>query len=499
MGGLAAYLDAVKAAGAQQAGARKFAEKARDEIARANSIRSVGKDRAEFGVADPDDIVAMIRKVKGLDVTEQPVPSGGQSSAGPNVSGQFTAFVVQATRDVTLGGVEFQAGAKGLVYNTTRRSSSGGATKVGDKATSPDMLGLSGPRIQRQSFLATVESAIGKAKLSGDAKAVMVGMLRSATGVKKAASGIENVRSGDDSAPLTPEAINAISDFAAADKAGLNKIGKDFGEVAGAGFLLSRYGARSVTFPEKSNNPLVDYEIDGFGISAKWKKGAAPSIKALKSKIEENREAFASPAERKFASVVDAIVAGKSGDTWYAPALIMRTPLAAKLESKFGRDFLAVADGLDRELMAKYNSLARKSKNPVESLYRYMRDEYFSLTGGREAGASPKSAANLANTIAAGGAGLWGFVVSPMGYDLRDRLNRDKGMSAALTKAARMLDVKQIYMSVAAKPKEMTFTVLPFSDATFEFHCQQSAIKPAINKMSFKPVGALAEGEEEED
>ena len=79
------------------------------------------------------------------------------------------------------------------------------------------------------------------------------------------------------------EAIDALG---AAD---LNTIGKDFGEVLGAALLLNMVKTeKGISFPS-GNNPLVDFYIDGYGISSKYKSGAAPTlsniIKNLKSEI----------------------------------------------------------------------------------------------------------------------------------------------------------------------------------------------------------------------
>ena len=68
------------------------------------------------------------------------------------------------------------------------------------------------------------------------------------------------------------EAIDALG------SADLNTIGKDFGEVLGAALLLNMVKTeKGISFPS-GNNPLVDFYIDGYGISSKYKSGAAPTL-----------------------------------------------------------------------------------------------------------------------------------------------------------------------------------------------------------------------------
>lgn len=83
-------------------------------------------------------------------------------------------------------------------------------------------------------------------------------------------------------------------DFGQIGKKSFNNVLNDFGEVAGACFILSKLeGRHSVYFPQESNNAMYDYAIDyndtarQVDISAKANGGAKPSVYVMGSSMIE--------------------------------------------------------------------------------------------------------------------------------------------------------------------------------------------------------------------
>lgn len=61
------------------------------------------------------------------------------------------------------------------------------------------------------------------------------------------------------------------------EKSDLNVIYKNFGEVLGA-IILGRINKKEIVYPLAANEPFIDYYVGNIAYSAKYKKGAAPTI-----------------------------------------------------------------------------------------------------------------------------------------------------------------------------------------------------------------------------
>ena len=467
----------------------------------------VQNDRIMFGSDDADDVTKMIKKVKGIDVNSKVLAPKEKATINGflavNESGKYTGFVVSviAAKPIVLNGKTFEPGTMGVILNAAQTvdKKTGIAGTVAGKQTTPDALHLAtGQKISSTQLLGLTLSAIESSTLDESIKLVMSLMIRDAAVTKKTGT-MDTIDVGEDSIIYSDELKDAVT---AISTGSLNIIGKDFGEVVGAQFLMKRYGGKSLIFPAASNEKLIDYSIDGYNISAKWQKGAAPSVNSILAKMDEVPNEFMENDDKKLRKLLESLLTnGPAGSSWFRGAEIMKTPLYQKVTGEFGTDFSSVKAGLNKKISAKWRSLETKPDG-YSKFYKWLVTEYYSLTESsgtfRSAGRPGTPSEKNMMMLLSNGDEMWPAVISPMGYNLRDTLNKNKKMLAALTKVARMLNVKQIYMNMILKNKEMTFKILPFNKAEFEFHCAHSMNKPGNSKMSFKPSGVLTDDIDEE-
>lgn len=216
------------------------------------------------------DFEDFIKKEFGpQDCSVSEVYPGDQDSR----SGTYTTYVIKFNRDI--GGAN--SGDEVLVVPTSAKSKTGGETTVGSKELTPKDLGLDGKTFSDADSLASsIEGTIeAKYPKHSDMLKSLVEDVRKETKQTKPLSEIQDAK---ETVNMSEETKQAMTSFSVAD---INIMGKNFGEVLGAIFLGKYTGGKDIYFPDASNQALIDFTVDGYKISSKYKKGAAASMTEL--------------------------------------------------------------------------------------------------------------------------------------------------------------------------------------------------------------------------
>lgn len=320
------------------------------------------------------------------------------------------------------------------------------------KQLTPDALGFGGTKTKKTSFVSAVKSAVKASTAPDNIKAFMIELLEA---------------SGKASNIINSKHIEAISD------SDITIVAKDFGEITGAWWYMNQFNkkADSISYPEESNAPLVDYYAhEGkkqIAISAKANEGAPPSIEAIAAvlrdmkyqdaKKEGARKAVIAIADN---STVDGIVmAGKNlpskGYKWLKKNLFK------------GNDFTA----------AECETVLAGYKSPAAVLAE-LAPFYEEI--GRSA------SAEITKRIFDTKAKRYGLIISPLGYSLVDELNNNEVYLSVLNDAAKTIVVSQIYIKINKGNKTVDYTLKEFAASAFKFEYNANAGQPSLKKISFK-------------
>ena len=218
-------------------------------------------------------IEGALRKLK-LDQIKIDVAGAGDYASGSN-SGKFSTYIITFLQDSKLSTLDIKSGdIIKIVDNNPPKGS------IKSKELTPSVLGIpEDKQLQSSALESAVKGSINKAY--GKSNQFMSSFLTELFDLVNKYQPSTTFNSFNDLMPFSEsikynEGIKeAISGLGATD---LNTIGKDFGEVLGAALMLNIVKtSRGISFPS-GNNPLVDFHIDGYGISSKYKSGAAPTL-----------------------------------------------------------------------------------------------------------------------------------------------------------------------------------------------------------------------------
>ena len=269
------------------------------------------------------------------------------------------------------------------------------------------------------------------------------------------------------------EAIDALG---ATD---LNTIGKDFGEVLGAALMLKIVKtSEGISFPS-GNNPLVDFHIDGYGISSKYKAGAAPTLSNIIKDLKP--ENFTEDSEIKLYDLFKIVESNSVINGYIKGAEFMELPSAIKLKELVGNVELE-HKALESFIQDKLNTIGR------EEFYKQYVKPVVDVAGRGVKSFEKIDWAKLekANRYV-------GLLSYPLSLQLIDKLNGKLGdvdlYIDTLRKIVSKLEVKQLYMDVSLKTEEVLFYLKGFGDdnAKLTFEAPNvSTPNPGNGKLGFK-------------
>lgn len=202
----------------------------------------------------------------------------------PQASGAYPAYKITAKEDIkTDYGMELNKGESAYIVCI------GG--KVRKKELTPVSLGLGNKSFDSIDNIVKAVSESDKLKENETVKVFAINMIKQIT---KEVSGkkYKTFTELAEKKSLSRDLSNL--DFGQIDEKSFKNVLNDFGEVAGACFILSKLeGKHNVFFPGESNNAMYDYAIDykdtarQADISAKAGAGAKPSSVTMASSMIE--------------------------------------------------------------------------------------------------------------------------------------------------------------------------------------------------------------------
>lgn len=268
----------------------------------------------------------------------------------------------------------------------------------------------------------------------------------------------------------------AISGLGSTD---LNTIGKDFGEILGAALMLNIINtSKGISFPS-GNNPLVDFHIDGYGISSKYKDGSAPTLSNIIKDLKE--ENFTEDSEKKLYDLFKIIEENSVIDGYIKGAEFMNLSSALKLKE------LAPNISLDNKSLEKFIQ-DQITEEGEEAFYAKYVKPLVSV-----AGRGPKSFDKVNWKKLKKNNKYVGLLSYPLSLQLIDKLNGKLGDGTlfldTLQKIVSKLEVKQLYMDVSLKTEEIQFYLKGFGDqdAKLTFEAPNvSTPNPGNGKLGFK-------------
>jgi len=411
----------------------------------------------------------------GLNSFNISVIGAGDYGNGAN-SGKFTTYLVLFTKDSTISSINIKKGETiKFVDNNPPKGS------IKSKELTPSSLKLpEDTQMNSNSLKSIVTSAIdskyGKSNLFMNSFLIELYDLVSSHSPSTTFNSLlelstfnENIKYGEN----VKEAIDALG------TADLNTIGKDFGEILGAALMLNIVKTqKGISFPS-GNNPLVDFHIDGYGISSKYKSGAAPTLSNIIKDL--NSDNFTEESEVRLYNLFKIVEANNVVDGYIKAAEFMNVESALKLKQLTGNI------SMDSKTLEEFIQKGIKEIGEEAFFYKYVKP--LVEVAGR--GVNNYSQGDW-DKMKKGNkyVGLFSY---PMTMELIDKLNGKAGDGDlyinTLRKIVSKLEVKQLYMDISLKTTEINFHLKGFGDdntkLTFEAP-NVSTPNPGNGKLGFK-------------
>jgi hypothetical protein len=340
----------------------------------------------------------------------------------------------------------------------TSRSSSSPNQKANDKTIrnktlAPSGLGLNGAKIKKDAFIKTVSDAlVAKKDIKPSIKKLCLEILAKSE--------------------KTGQKVDSLEDISDKD---LAIIGKDFGEFSGAWWFINNFAPEHklnmIEYPASVSNALADYSVhDGFKymVSAKYKKGAVPSISNIREVVNGMTPENANDKKAKelILSITDS--SNKEGIV-----------VSAKLVNSEAYQILCKIMKDKNLTDKKIEDYLQTFKN-FDALYSFISKEFYSKIGKDAKVPTIKSAFSPGKSRS-------GIITSPLAYATIDEINKNKIYTNFLTRACQSLEVHQIYFNIT-RQGILQYNVKKFEEESFIFEYHSNAAKPGGNKIGFELV-----------
>ena len=390
-------------------------------------------------------------------------------------SGTYSTYVIKFNRDIQGA----NSGDEVLVVPTSAKSKTGGETTVGSKELTPKDLGLDGNTFSNADSLASsVEGTIdSKYPKHSDMLKSLVEDVRKGT---KQTKSLSEVKDATETINMSEETKEKMTAFSIAD---INIMGKNFGEVLGAIFLGKYTGGKDIYFPDASNQALIDFTIDGYKISSKYKKGAAASMTELisglgKSELsEEEQELY---DKLKVFEKKDKPEKAGGPNAFITLAKSLQLPGIQALTKALGiEENELTAENINSKIIDMISGVSdpeQKSKIVLEKL-----NPFYDAIDHR-----PSKNIQWSNMKSSQ---LYGLVTSPLSYCVADELNKNQSYVKTLKSMVSKTEIKQMYLDFKIGKKQIVFDIKSFNSdsATFKFDIPSiSVTHPTASKLGFR-------------
>lgn len=388
-------------------------------------------------------------------------------------SGKFKTYVLTITKDQG----EFKKGMQAHIVSNVKE----GKSTIAGKSFTPGNLGLTDKTFKNGTAIVKEISPTVKSK-GGDelGNALILLMNDVAAQSKKKFSDISQVKDYTQTIKLSDQTKKALSSILPAD---LDTIGKDFGEVLGAISIGNQVGLESgVRFPG-GNEPLVDFYVDDYGISSKYKQGAAATLTKIIDQIDP--KTLKSKSEKKLYNLVQPAFRGKLvSDNYLTMAKELELPeldLIANLANKSVEE-LSIND-LDQVIRKILKNKIPNAEDPnADKLIKAKLDPFFKAAGTYPS--FPINWGKLTNKKT-----LYGIITSPLAYSVARTMNKDTDYTKGLKEIIGKIEIKQLYLDFDLGKNVATFHLKSFSDPNANFSFVPSNISvnnPNNGNLGFK-------------
>jgi len=391
-----------------------------------------------------------------------------QKNQGESKSGTYPTYKVQLTKAVD----GYKKGESVFIVSTVKE---GASTK--GKALTPNKLGLTTGKFKNALSLAnTIKKNVPNVTNDKSLKELLDSLVDDV--LKGAAKGkfadTAEITKFDQQIPLSERTRKALTKVSPQD---VGMVGSDFGECLGAIALLKSVvnAGSGIVFPAAEANPLADFQLDGFNVSAKYNKGGAATITDTVKNIKP--EQLTTPGQKSLYKLLTTIIRedGVQGPLSIAKALKL--------------------DGMDK--LSQIIKVPVKDIN-AQSINDYLNKLLKSATTDEQKDAiiKKKFAPFFASIKKAPGFPIrwrdispkayYGVITSPLVNYVAASLNSSKVYKKALTDIMSKSEVKQLYLTKNVKQNTARFNLKSFSSSEFEFESSLSIYNPKNKRLAFR-------------
>lgn len=446
-------------------------------------------DELRFGISgDSKQTIDYLNNVvlKGINQQHYTITFEGPDRAkkGDAKSGTYNTYKITVLNPISIEGYKAQSGDIAYIIDNLKAKSN-----IQNKMLTPDGLGLGGKTFKNlDEVKRVIESKlvelVNNESISEVHREFMVLLIDNLRQVKQRYKNITDVAAGaTDQLFFEGEYAEYLSD------PDIAKIAKDYGEILGGIYMLQLTGggAKGLEFPVAANEPLVDFYIDGQGLSMKAGTGASASLSNVASLIAQNPakwEKLMSTQNEKLMLKVVSLFGNESAFIgMFKVAELLNSPGWSYLKELLGDQNLK-AEKLDPKVLTTWVREYFK-KNPDEAYEKF--DTYFTRLNKKPDGWADKQL-QIQDAIARKEG--YGLIFSPLAYHVKDQLNENDLLIDALASVVQKFDVLQLYidLSLNARKKYQKYLLKKFAEGKFLFNATPSVNIPTRNKFSFKMV-----------
>jgi len=391
-----------------------------------------------------------------------------QKNQGESKSSTYSTYKVELIKPVN----DYKKGESVFIVSTVKE---GASTK--GKALTPAKLGLTTGKFTKAVSLAnTIKKNIPNVTNDENLKDLLDSLVNDILAGAAAGKFEDTVEitKYDQQISLSERTKSAITQVSTQD---IGMIGSDFGECLGAIALLKSVvnPGSGIAFPPDEANPLADFTLDGFNVSAKYNKGGAATITDTVKNIKQ--EQLTTPGQKSLYKLLKIII---DKDAVNGPLEVAKTLELEGLQ-KLSEIIKVPVENISTQSINEYLTKILKSATSDEqkdAIIKKKFDTFFKFINKapgfpiRWRDLSPKD--------------YYGIITSPLVNYVAASLNANKIYKKALTDIMSKSEVKQLYLTMNVKQNIARFNLKSFSSSEFEFESSLSIYKPKNKRLAFR-------------
>ena len=329
------------------------------------------------------------------------------------------------------------------------------------KSLTPTNLGLSGKEFTSStSLIGTVESNI-----KSPIKDLLVSLMEDVNNNTKKEN-LDVLENFNETISLSPTTLEFAEDVSESD---INIIGKDFGEILGSILLFNKVNNPVLSYPT-GNNPIVDFIINDYRVSSKYKDGAAATLTSIIKGIDP--KTIKKKSEKDLYKIFEIVINNRVSSGYLEVAKYLNIPGIEELSkiteipvenltTKSINDYITTVtpEKALKSLKPFYSAAGRGPKDGIVNWDKISKDKYY------------------------------GIVIGPLSYALIDYLNKNPAYRSSLKQMLSKIEIKQLYLDINLGKSKLNFNLKSFSDLDSDFTFEapnQSVYNPDNGRLGFK-------------